>query len=175
MEVSGKKIYLIGFMGSGKSTLGKRLASNLGWSFIDLDKKIEQRAGLKVPEIFSTKGEAWFRNAESEALRSLAAEDKVVISTGGGTPCSGDNMAYMNETGLTVYLEMNPIQLHRRLARSAGQRPLLKDIGSNELLDFIGKKLGEREHWYSMAAITIDGESGTVSHLLTQVKDWIQK
>ena len=78
MKDSGTKIYLIGFMGSGKSTLGKKLAATLRWTFIDLDKLIEKRTGRKISEIFSASGEAWFRNAESDALKSLASKERVV-------------------------------------------------------------------------------------------------
>jgi shikimate kinase len=175
MEDSEKRIYLIGFMGSGKSTLGKKLASNLGWKFIDLDNIVEKETGLRIPEIFSNKGERWFRTKETEILRSLADRERVVISTGGGTPCFGDNMAFMNDTGLTVYIKMSPGMLQKRLAKSSGDRPLLKGLSSSELLDFICKKLGEREQWYSMASVTVYGENDNFSKLLVQVKDWIQK
>lgn len=175
MDEPGKKIYLIGFMGSGKTTLGRKLASELDWTFIDLDNIIEERTGMRIPEIFSSKGEPWFRIAESEALRSLLGEEKVVISTGGGTPCSDDNMKFMAETGLTIYLKMSPDQLYRRLAGSQEERPLLMGHGTDDLPRYIEKKLDEREKWYSMASVTTGGEECTVSQLLTQIKDWIQK
>src|SRR5664279_2631025 len=94
-------VYIIGFMGSGKSTAGKKLASLLGWSFIDFDKRIEEHTGKPISEIFSQHGENYFRNLETEILKNLKAETDTVISTGGGTPCYGDNMDYMLETGLT--------------------------------------------------------------------------
>jgi shikimate kinase len=175
MDSAGNKIYLIGFMGSGKSTLGKRLASQLGWTFTDLDKLIEERTGLKIPMIFEKRGEKFFREVESEALRSLAGINRLVISTGGGTPCSGNNMEYMNETGLTVYLKMDPEQLYRRLSTSSVERPLLKGLDRNELLDFIIRKLGEREKWYSRAALTTKSQRSDFSELLSQVKNWIQR
>ena len=106
-------VYIIGFMGCGKSTAGKKLASVLNWSFIDLDRKIEAHAGMTIPEIFSKHGESFFREVESEVLRSFQTLSEVVISTGGGTPCHGDNMDFMTETGLTLYLKMTPGQLKR--------------------------------------------------------------
>ena len=127
-------IYLIGFMGSGKSTTGKKLADRLKWSFIDLDERIELETGMKIPDIFSKHGELYFRKVESEILRSLISESKTVISTGGGTPCFADNMKYMLETGLTIYLKMTPGQLNSHLISSSGERPLIKDIGKSELI-----------------------------------------
>src|SRR5665647_886628 len=101
-------VYIIGFMGSGKTTAGKKLAAALGWSFIDLDKKIEEHTGKIIPDIFSQNGEVWFRNVEAEVLRSLNELTNTVISTGGGAPCHDDNMDYMLETGFTVYIKLNP-------------------------------------------------------------------
>src|SRR4030042_3928468 len=101
-----KLIYIIGFMGSGKSTAGKRLASALGWSFVDLDRKIEEFAGKTIPQIFSQDGEDYFRKIEADVLRSAGKLMKTVISTGGGTPCHGENMDFMVKTGVTVYLKM---------------------------------------------------------------------
>jgi shikimate kinase len=175
MDYRAKKIYLIGFMGSGKTTLGKKLASNLRWTFIDLDRIIENETGLKIPEIFSSKGEAYFRAAETEALRSMDQRDRVVISTGGGAPCSDRNMDFMNGSGLTIYLKLSPDTLYGRLKRSSGERPLLKDLGSEELYDFIVRKLREREKWYSMASLIIDGDNSEIGELVSQVKNWIQE
>ncbi len=175
MNNPGKKIYLIGFMGSGKTTLGKKLASDLKWTFIDLDKIIENRTGMKIPEIFSSRGEVYFRSAESDALRSMGDRERIVVSTGGGAPCSDNNMNFMNETGLTIYLKLSPEKLYSRLSGSSGERPLLKGLDSGDLFDFIVGKLREREKWYSMASVTIDGEISSISGLLVQVKNWIQE
>jgi len=165
-----KKIFLIGFMGSGKSTTGKRLASQLKWSFVDLDEKIESMEGMNIPAIFSLKGESFFRKLESEALRELQSESRIVISTGGGTPCFGDNMEFMLESGLTIYLRMTPSGLKRRLVRSSEGRPLLKDIDKGDLDQFIAGKLADREKWYSRAEITIDVPNSDLSHLLSLIK-----
>jgi shikimate kinase len=169
------KIFLIGFMGSGKSTVGRKLASQLKWSYIDLDEKIESEAGMKITDIFSVKGESWFRELESKMLRSLDTETKAVISTGGGTPCFDDNMKYMLSTGITIYLKLTPAQLKSRLLRSSHQRPLIIGIGPDKLLGFIEDKLAEREKWYSEAEITVDRFNTQLSDLYLLVKKRIKK
>ena len=162
-------------MGSGKSTAGKKLASHLNWSFIDLDDKVELKTGMKIAEIFAEKGESFFRATESELLRGLATEADVVISTGGGTPCFDENMDYMLESGLTIYLKMNPAQLKSRLLRSSHERPLIKNIRIDELQGFIGKKLAEREKWYSRAEITFDRFNSDISDLFVLVRNRIKE
>jgi shikimate kinase len=151
------KIYIIGFMGSGKTTAGKRLASSLGWSFADLDKKIEEQTGFKIPEIFSKHGEDQFRITEAEILRTLMTDTNTVISTGGGTPCYGSNMEFMLDTGLTLYLKMTPAQLAGRLSGSTDERPLLKNLSGVSLLKFIEEKLAIRSEWYEKSHLIVDG------------------
>ena len=142
-------IYIIGFMGSGKSTTGRKLASLLGWSFNDLDSEVEKRAGKKIPEIFSQDGEDYFRDMESVTLRELEAVSDTVISTGGGTPCHSGNMDHMLSSGITVYLELTPMQLKTRLMRSKTERPLIKGLDNESIMGFIENKLAEREPWYN--------------------------
>ena len=163
-------IYIMGFMGSGKTTAGKKLASLLGWSFIDLDKRIEEYAGKTIPEIFSQSGEDYFRIIETQILRNLKMCTKTVISTGGGTPCYIDNMDYMIETGLTIYLKLTPAELKSRLSQSKGKRPLIKDLDQNELTSFIKEKLAVREKWYERSDITMDGIDLDINLLLSHVK-----
>ena len=165
------KIFLIGFMGSGKTTAGRKLASRLGWSFIDLDEFIERDNGMSVAELFSERGEEWFRTAESEALRELENSRNTVISTGGGTPCFSGNMEFMLKNGLTVYLKMTPEKLSRRLSRSTAGRPLLKNIRKKELPEYISALLADREPWYSRAKITAEIERGKISALLSLIKN----
>jgi shikimate kinase len=166
----GRPIYLIGFMGSGKTTAGKKLASLLGWSFVDLDKKIEEHVRMTIPEIFSKHGEAWFRQAESDILKSLGSESGAVISTGGGAPCHSDNMSYMLDKGLTVYLRLTPQQLVSRLSNAREERPLLKGMKGEELLGFITDKLAEREKWYTQAELIVDGFDLDIDKLYSRVK-----
>ena len=165
-----QKIYIIGFMGSGKSTAGKKLATLMGWTFVDLDKNIEEFAGKSIPEIFEQDGESSFRQIEAKILRNLNSLNHTVISTGGGTPCYNDNMEYMLGTGLTLYLKLTPGQLKSRLSKSKGERPLIKDLGSGELLSFIEKKLFDREKWYDRSDIIIEGIGLDVNMLLENVK-----
>jgi shikimate kinase len=157
MIPGNKIVYIIGFMGSGKSTAGKKLAASLGWDFIDLDRRIEERAGKTIPRIFEQDGEDHFRKTESVVLRSVASLNETIISTGGGTPCHGDNMDFMLSSGITVYLKLTPAQLTNRLLGSSGERPLIKNIPDDQLYVFIEKKLAVREKWYSRANIIIDG------------------
>ena len=157
-------------MGSGKSTIGKKLASLLGWSFIDLDTKIEEESGKTIPELFNQFGEDHFRKIEASCLQSLITLKNTVISTGGGTPCFGDNMDLMLQTGLTIYLKLTPAQLKKRLSGSHGERPLIKEIGESDLLGYIEGKLTERECWYKRAGIIIEGFNINKTDLLTLVR-----
>jgi shikimate kinase len=155
--LNSKKLYIIGFMGSGKTTTGKKIASLLGWTFTDLDKKIEEKEGKSIAEIFERFGESYFRTVESDVLNGLNQQSCIVISTGGGTPCHGNNMDFMLETGLTLYLKLTPEQLKSRLINSKGERPLLKNLDEEELLLFINKKLSERDIYYNRAEVIIEG------------------
>jgi shikimate kinase len=168
--LNSRLIYIIGFMGSGKTTAGKKLASLLGWTFIDLDRKIEEAAKMSIPEIFSQHGEASFRQSESDILRSLGLESGAVISTGGGAPCHSENMSFMLGTGLTVYLRLTPFQLVSRLSNAREERPLIKGMKGEELLRFITGKLEEREKWYSQADLTVDGFDLDIDILYSRVK-----
>jgi shikimate kinase len=163
-------VYIIGFMGSGKTTAGKKLASRLGWSFIDLDEKIEEYTGKTIPEIFSLNGENYFRDIESQILRELKSCSETVISTGGGTPCHKKNMDFMTETGLTLYLKLTPAELKSRLSESKGERPLIKDLDKVELGFFIEKKLADREKWYTRSDIIVHGIDLDMNLLLSLVK-----
>ena len=167
---AGRRVYIIGFMGSGKSTAGRKLASSLGWKFIDLDKEVERIAGQSVKEIFSTLGEDHFRETEANVLFGLITEDDTVISAGGGTPCRGSNMDFMTATGIVVYLKMTPSQLNSRLEGSSVSRPLLNNLAGDELLEYISHKLAEREEYYLKAQIITDGISLDIKALSKKVE-----
>ena len=160
-------------MGSGKTTVGKKLASLLGWSYIDLDKKIEEYEGKSIPEIFSENGEEYFRITESRLLKKLDVGNNTVISTGGGTPCYSNNMDIMLESGLTIYLKLTPLQLRSRLSESKGDRPLIKDLDHEMLLSFINEKLSAREKYYKRSVITADGIDLDINYLLSKVKSML--
>jgi shikimate kinase len=151
------KIFLIGFMGCGKTTLGKRLALKLGYPFMDMDKVIEAETQLSINEYFSKFGEDAFRETESRTLKSTSFPENVVIATGGGAPCFFDNMDWMNANGTTVYLSLSPKSLAKRLASATEQRPILKGLKPDELEQFIAERLNLREPFYKQAKISIKG------------------
>jgi shikimate kinase len=143
--------FLIGFMGSGKTTIGKKLAAKLGVGFIDLDAAIEEIEGMYIRDIIETKGESYFRKVESDTLRRLDLVDKV-ISTGGGTPCFFDNMIWMKSKGRVVYIELDEAALFSRLkTTNLEHRPLLKGLDDEGLKQFIHNKLTERKAYYEQA------------------------
>ena len=151
------KVFLIGFMGSGKTTVAKKLAAKMNCAWDDLDRIIEQDTGMSIGRIFQEKGEPAFREMEHRYLKEMETATKQVIATGGGTPCHHANMDYMNQVGITVYLKMTPEQLYSRLKDTRGQRPLLKDLNDQDLLHYIDQKLRERESFYDKAHIRVSG------------------
>jgi shikimate kinase len=160
-----RKVYITGFMGCGKTTAGMKLASVLNFSFMDLDEQIVRREQRPISEIFEESGEPYFRKVESETLNTLNIRSHTVISTGGGTPCYGNNLQFMKETGVLVYLKMTPLQLSHRLGRKSGNRPLLKGLAKNELEDYIAEKLKEREPFYNQATLVVDGQNPDIKML----------
>lgn len=151
------RVFLIGYMGSGKSTIGRYLATDLGWRFIDMDDYVESRIGCTISHFFATKGEAEFRKEEAEAIKLLAKEDKVVVGTGGGSPCHYGNVDVMNASGLTIYINVTPAELAKRLAPAKAKRPLIANKTDEELEAFITEQLALREPFYRKAAMVVDG------------------
>lgn len=151
-------IILIGFMASGKSTLGKKLASKLAYTFVDTDALVEQLTGKSVSEIFEQDGEAVFREKEREVLQHLAHIENHVIATGGGLPCFFDNMERLNEMGVTVYLKASPNNITQRLLTAKKPRPLVAKKTEAELLLFVTDLLQEREKFYEQAKIILVGK-----------------
>lgn len=150
------KLYLIGFMGSGKSAYGQQLAQQLNWDFVDLDERVTEQAGQRIPALFEQEGEDSFRQWEQQALYSTATLNYTVIATGGGTPCFYDNLNWMQEQGTTVYLKMLPDKLIKRLKKEQQQRPLIKDMRQKALQQFVHQQLAERASYYLQADIVID-------------------
>lgn len=153
-----KPLFLIGFMGAGKTTLGRALASAGFAAYVDLDDYIEEREGMDIAGIFALKGEAAFREIEAQALRCAAAAGNVIVGCGGGTPCYGDNMQWMNSHGLTVCLRASHPVLLRRLLEAQNQRPLLRGLTPSELSQFITAKQRERELYYGKAVVTFQSD-----------------
>jgi shikimate kinase len=166
-----KPIFLIGFMGSGKSTLGRKLANHLSLPFIDMDKYIEKKNGATVQELFSQLGEEGFRRLEREALEELAKTQHGVIATGGGAPCFFSNMQHMNEWGTTIYLRVSAQELAIRLSTSSTERPLLKGLHDEELLNFITEKIAAREEYYLHSQYIIENDDIKVDDLLKVLND----
>lgn len=153
-------IFLIGFMGAGKTTLGRATAALLGWHFIDLDVKIVAEEKVSIPELFKTRGEAWFRAREREALLDLEqqGEGPYLIACGGGTPCYEDNMEWLNAHGTTVYIQVGVPELCRRLEPDQDTRPMISAVAPADLSQHITKLLQQREPYYLQAHHLLDGE-----------------
>lgn len=150
------RVILIGYMGAGKTTVGKALAADLGLTFYDLDWYITMRYHRSVPEIFAERGEEGFRDLERRMLHEVAEFENVVVSCGGGTPCFFDNMEYMNSLADTIYLKATPDVLAMHLKMGKGKRPLLEGKSPEELEAYIQESLQAREPYYSQAKYTID-------------------
>ncbi|MEO5911536.1 MAG: shikimate kinase [Pelobium sp.] len=151
------KIFLIGFMGCGKSKLGKSTAAKLNRTFIDLDDLIESVHQMSIPEIFSSFGESGFREKERDVLQNNTLPENAVIATGGGAPCFYDNMQWMNKNGITVFIDTPVKVLADRLINARVERPLVKGKSMEELVTFIASKLTERRPFYEQAQLILRG------------------
>jgi shikimate kinase len=168
-----KNVILVGMMSSGKSTLGKKLARLLGYRFLDLDKMIEKDQDSDIPTLFSTKGEAHFREVESRLLRALHEQDGIVLASGGGTPCFHDNMDFIKKLGVSVFLDVPAVSLAKRI-RNHGKddRPILS--GATSLEAALQAKIDERLPFYKQAAVVVKGDV-EASHLLEVLEPYLQK
>jgi len=151
-----KRIIIIGYMGAGKTTVGKVLSRELGLQFYDLDWYVEGRMRKTVPQLFAERGEEGFRQIEHNLLHEVAEFEDVVISCGGGTPCFFDNMDYMNSQGETVYLQAKPEVLYAHLKMGKVERPLLKDKTPEQMYAYIREQLSQREKYYLKAKHVLD-------------------
>ena len=150
------RIFLTGYMGAGKTTLGKAFARYMNIPFIDLDWYIEERLHKSIRELFIERGEASFRELERSMLHEVSEFEDVIVSTGGGTPCFFDNMDYMNRHGQTVFLDVHPDILFNRLRVATRQRPILQGKTDEELRSFIVEALDKRAPFYSQARYRFD-------------------
>ncbi|MBR0169380.1 MAG: shikimate kinase [Bacteroidales bacterium] len=153
------KYYLVGYMYSGKSTFGRRLATERGMGFLDLDHAFEERYHYTVPRFFAQFGEQAFRKLESQLLRSTANLDNMVIATGGGTPCHSGNMDFILANGTAIYLQMSIEDLVVRALRSHNPRPLMRGLSESDMRTKIASQLKEREVFYRRAQIVLDGKA----------------
>jgi len=159
---STMNLFLIGFMGCGKSTVGKHLADQLHKNLIDLDAFIEARQNKKITEIFASEGESAFRQIEHKALQEVCKSENQVISVGGGAPCFHNNMQWMNQNGITIYLKLSALALSERLnnlpKQARDSRPLIANKTKDELYDFICMMLEKREHFYNQSKLIVMNE-----------------
>lgn len=166
-----KPIFLVGFMGSGKTTWGKKIANALQLPFVDLDHEIVENIGMSIPEYFKAHGEDNFRKLEQEYLQKQSGRI-AVISTGGGTPCFFDNMEWINNNGLSLYLYHTSKSLWSRLSQSdVNKRPVLKGLSGDELFDFIDVKLKEREPYYNQAHIKFEQIHTPLEDIIALIKN----
>jgi shikimate kinase len=165
------KIYLIGFMGCGKTTIGKRLAARCGFSFADTDELFSAIHNCSVKDYFDLYSEEKFREEEQKILYQTQFMNNAVIALGGGTPCYQDNMQWILSNGITIYIKMSAMALYSRLANSKIQRPLLSFLPELDLKNTIEKLLSQRENTYNKAHITVSGLDFDMEKLMAEIMD----
>jgi shikimate kinase len=161
-----RRILLVGFMASGKSAVGKALARELGWRFLDFDREVARREGRSIPLIFRAEGEAYFRAREEEVGRELLAEDHVVLGAGGGWPCHPGRLDALPDGTLSIWIRVRTDTIVERASRRKGARPLL-DVENPEAR--ILELLKEREPWYRKADWTLSGDHGSPAQLARRI------
>lgn len=171
------KLFLVGYMGCGKSSLGKKIAKAMGIRFIDTDAEVESREGATIADIFHYEGEEYFRKSERYIIEELAASDEdMVISTGGGVPLWEDNMEVMNQSGVTLYLKRTAEQIASRLSpHGREKRPKLRGLNDEELVAFMRENMAQREPYYCKATLTIDCTPMSDAELVTMIKGYIDE
>ncbi|NKI33508.1 shikimate kinase [Croceivirga thetidis] len=165
-------VALLGYMGSGKSTVGKQLAETLDYEFHDLDSLIEKKEQKSISKIFEERGEIYFRKLESEVLvETLNSKREIVLALGGGTPCYASNMQKLqNGNTISIYLKLSITELVNRLSNEQWQRPLIREIPIKELPEFIGKHLFERGFFYNQADKILEVDGKSVAEQVTAIK-----
>ncbi|WP_242691747.1 shikimate kinase [Desertivirga arenae] len=166
------KIFLVGFMGCGKTTFGKKLASKLGYKFVDLDKSVEESVGMSIPDYFEKFGETAFREKERAILQTRTYSENSVIATGGGAPCFFDNMQWMNEHGITVYISLTAKALASRLESATDERPVLQGLKGEDLERFIASKLAERDIFYTKASMIVEGINISPENFIPKLEEY---
>lgn len=172
-EIKFQRIFLVGYMGVGKTTIGRLLAKKMDLEFIDLDKVIESKYYKTISELFTEKGEEEFRKIEQSYLHEVSQFENVVISTGGGTPCFLDNMNFMNQMGKTIYIQASVEELTSRIKNSKNIRPILKNQQPENLENFIENHLQQRIKFYQKASIIIDTQKISGNNKIHQIVDLI--
>ena len=165
------RIYLVGYMGAGKTTAAKRLAHRLGWEVADTDALFEEKYRISIDDFFQKYDEPLYRKLESEILKSTESLDKVVISTGGGTACYFDNMDWMNQHGLTVFMRISPTAAVDRVLHSRHKRPLARGKTEAELMEFVSQHYAARMPFYERAQITVKSEDFDLEGLVLLIEN----
>jgi shikimate kinase len=164
------KIFLIGFMGSGKTHWGQLLSQKLGIPFFDMDQQVVSHEGKSIVEIFSENGEEYFRMLEKDVLHIITeSHDKFVMACGGGSPCYFNNIDYMNQSGTTVWINTPADTLFQRLIREKESRPLLKGLTDKQLKNYISKKFADRRIYYEQTDVVIDEEPVQLEKLVEKI------
>jgi len=168
-EVGGR-IFLIGFMGCGKTHWGKLLSHRLHIPFFDLDEKVKEKEGKSINDIFAQNGEEYFRLAEKETLYMLTeSHDDFVMACGGGTPCYFNNIDYMKKMGRVIWINCSTQSLYNRLVKERAKRPLIKNLTDEQLKAYIIKKLAGRRIYYQQASVILNEDDLTLDNLLHQL------
>ena len=165
------RIYIVGYMGAGKTTAARRLAQRMGWEVVDTDALFEEKYKISVNDFFNKYDEPLYRKLESEVLKATESLDHVVVSTGGGTACFFDNMDWMNQHGLTVFLRISPQAAVDRVIHSRHKRPLVEGKSEEELTEFVSQHYASRLPFYEHPRITAKSEDFDIESLMEAIKD----
>lgn len=164
------KVYLVGFMGAGKTYWGRQLSEKLKLPFFDLDEQIESNEGKTINQLFSEKGEEYFRLLEKDTLHIITeSHESFIMATGGGTPCYFNNIDYMNNTGITVWINTSVEILYERLAKEKTNRPLLKDLDESQIRGYVLKKFSDRKIYYEQAEIIVEEENKNIDQIVEKI------
>ena len=164
------RIYIVGYMGAGKTTAARRLAQRMGWEVVDTDALFEEKYKISVNDFFNKYDEPLYRKLESEVLKATESLDHVVVSTGGGTACFFDNMDWMNQHGLTVFLRISPQAAVDRVIHSRHKRPLVEGKSEEELTEFVNQHYASRLPFYEQANIIVKSEDLDLDTLIRKIQ-----
>ena len=167
------RIFLLGFMGTGKTYWGQLWSQQQHLDFFDLDAAIEKAGGMTIAKMFATHGEQYFREQERSLRRTFGAKDNFILSTGGGTPCFFDNMDWMNENGITIYLQTAPKILKERLIKEKAHRPLIKDLDDTAIMQFIENNINKRNKFYMQSTVILDTEDVTADTFTKIIREYV--
>ena len=167
------RIFLLGFMGTGKTYWGQLWSQQHHLDFFDLDAIIEKECRMTIAKMFEIHGEHYFREKESALLRSFGTKDDFILSTGGGTPCFFDNMDWMNENGISIYLQTSSLTLKERLVKEKAHRPLIKDLDDAGIMQFIENNINKRNKFYMQSSVILDTTAVTADTFTKIIQEYV--